>query len=208
MIHRRLSVAVTELEWYRRYLDPDRDLQLGDLLNFVNRTTPPTPAMEAGKAFHAFLEFAGAGVFSHAQASGYHFRFANDMEIALPAMREMRTLRALQIDDVAVTLSGIVDAVDATTVFDHKLTSRYDPEQYLESYQWRCYLWMLLKPRFQYNVFSRRDELDDDGAIQIYRCDHVKTFAYPEMERDVVTLLADYVCFADRYLRERFLSCS
>lgn len=42
-------------------------------------------------------------------------------------------------------------------VIDHKLTSRYDPERYFNSWQWRAYLTITGKDKFRYQVFECSD---------------------------------------------------
>lgn len=196
-----MRVSVTDIEQFRYYRDAE-EMDLQTLLKRLRREEAPSEAMALGSAFHAFLERAVDGEHAKVEIDGYTFSFRGELAVALPSVREVRAIRTMQFDGDSVTVSGIVDAINATTVYDHKLTSQWDAEKYADSYQWRIYLWTLAKSRFVYNVFTRGDLKGSE--VEIRACDILPLYSYPQMDADVERLIRDYLHFARSHMPEKF----
>ncbi len=196
----RLSVTDLDgLEYYRQ-----SELGLAELLRRFRREDPPTADMAAGTAFHHVLEHAQAGdsldEFEH---DGFRFAFMFDEEAALPPVRELFGSKVFDIDGTQVELRGKVDGLDGRTVWDHKLTKRYDLERYANAWQWRSYLSIFDCDRFRYSVFVRNNARSDK-PIQLKDFHALDFYRYPDMETDLIGAIRGFVNFARAHLPEKF----
>jgi hypothetical protein len=201
-----LRVSATDIDALRFYLYPpipEMEIELDELLRRLRRQEPPTPAMLAGTALHKALENAAAGEFAGLAADGYTFSFDTDVELDLPAIREMKATREYRIDNCAMTLVGKVDGIHGRRVDDHKLTERFDAEKYLDSYQWRIYLDVFGADEFRWNIFEARESAPQNYLIKAVH--PLKMHRYPGMTSDVERQLRSFLDFARTHLPERVL---
>lgn len=198
-----LRVSATDIDALRYYRDSE-DGDLSELLARLRREAPPTDAMLAGTALHKALETAADGTVKGFAADGFTFSFETEAEIDLPAIREMKATREYEIGGCLVTLVGKVDALHGKRIDDHKFTSRFDPERFLNSYQWRIYLDIFEADEFRWNVFEGRKSAPKNYLITGV---HPLTMhRYPGMADDIARALRAYVEFARHFLPERFVS--
>lgn len=197
-----LRTSASDIDSYRRYRDnEDGDLQ--ELLNQFWRRVEPTEAMRAGTALHTALENAAEGEFTQLAAEGYTFDFDACAEIDLPIIRECKATRDYVIDGCLVTLVGKVDAIHGRRIDDHKFTARFDPERFLDSYQWRIYLDVFGADEFRWNVFEGRETAPKHYVINAV---HPLTMhRYPGMGDDIERELTQFVDFARQFLPERII---
>jgi hypothetical protein len=195
-----LRVSATDIDALRRYRG-DEDADLADLLTQLRRESAPSPAMLAGTAMHKALEESEPGEHGELKADGYTFEIRVDGEIDIPEIREMKATEDYQIGDVLVTLVGKVDAVRGKRVDDHKFTGRYDPERFLNSYQWRVYLEIFGADEFRWNVFEGREIGDQHYAINAFH--QLTMHRYPGMGDDIRREISGFVEFAKTHLPEK-----
>src|SRR5690606_28161709 len=88
---------------------------------------------------------------------GFTFSFDTDAEIDLPPLREMKATMQIDIGGTLVTLVGKVDAIHGKRIDDHKFTAKFDPDRYLDSYQWRVYLEIFGADVFRWNIFEANE---------------------------------------------------
>jgi hypothetical protein len=176
-----IRLRVTDLETYR-YWRASEDSTVGELLARLAHTEPPTPAMEAGRAFAGVFEHARLGEVEEVESDGWRFSFDLDAAIELAPVRELRAESVLSTPAGPVTLVGQVDGLDGVAVYDQKLTERIDAEKYLDSLQWRAYLAMFGAERFCYDLFAARY---DGHRVTVYDYQRLTFYAYPNMRRDV-----------------------
>lgn len=196
-----IRVSVSDLDALR-YWRNSEDMDLGAILRRLRKEEPPTEAMMAGSAFHAFLENAGELNAVNITQDGFRFHFAIDGAIALPPIRELKAEKVYMIDGEPMELVGVVDGMFGTLVEDHKLTARYDAENYTDALQWRCYLDMFDAESFRYNIFEARK--NSDGVYVVRAFYPMTFFRYPDLQSDVTTALRDFLGFAKAHLPERF----
>ena len=193
-----MLARVSQIETYRKWtLDEDQDLD--DLIARLT-THEPTEKMLVGTAFHKALEEVGHGSHEILNANGYTFRFMGDSQLTIPSLREIRTQKKYG----PLTVTGQADVIAGKRIEDHKTTSRFDPEKYMEGYQWRYYLDLFAANVFQWNVFVIRE-----SGERIYTVEPVQTFQqyrYPGLHLDCLRLATDYFDVASQ-LRLKLDSC-
>lgn len=188
-----MLARVSNIDAFRRWREDD-DQTVEDLVRFIT-VDEPTEAMKAGTAFHKALETAGYGDHRVLEAEGYTFLLDGGL-LELPALRELRAYG--QYGGLAVT--GQVDGLHGRIVIDHKTTSRFDPERYLNGAQWKFYLDLFGANVFRWHVF----EITELAARE-YRVappQVLTTYRYPEMHTYCQQLAAEYLDFANQFLRE------
>ena len=192
---------VSEVESFRQWRD-DEEAELDVLLARLRGESPPTEAMAAGTAFHAALEHAQVGEVDQLKANGYTFTIAADVELALPAIRELRARKTYTVDGAPVVITGQLDAIEGKRVEDHKTTGRFDPERYLDGYQWRLYLEIFGADVFRWNIFEIAEgEHPLDWTVRAFH--RLEQYRYPAMGDDCLRLVTDLARFARIHLPER-----
>jgi hypothetical protein len=176
-----MTFRVSEVESFRQYLE-DESAELETLLARMRGQTPASAAMEAGTAFHKAMECAPTG--------------------ELPAIREVRASKTWIVDGEPVCISGQLDAIHGKRVEDHKTTGRFDPERYLDGYQWRLYLAIFGAEAFRWNVFEISEQ-DDPMHWEVFAQHRLEQYRYPGMEKDCERLVQDLARFARDHLPER-----
>lgn len=197
-----MRCSVTELDALRRYRTHE-EVELEALLRQLRREEEPSRAMLAGRALHHILEHAEPGQdLERAEHDGFRFEFGFEGELQLPRVRELKGEVVIATSVCPVTLVGVVDGIDGV-VRDYKLTSRWDPERYIDSLQWRCYLRMFGATRFDYDVFVARDD-EPSNIFWIYEYHPMRFYAYPGLDREVESAVDEFARFAAVHLPERF----
>jgi len=199
-----LRISVSDLETYRYWKDSE-DSTLADLVARLTKKDPPTPQMEAGRAFAKFMEHVRTGsVIDAATVDGWEFIFALDAELALPPVRELKAEVVLETPSGQVTLVGMTDGIDGA-IHDQKLTESLDAERYLDSLQWRAYLCMFGAKEFVYDIFLAKYErgpghTNEDGTyvkgpptgkITVTEYHPLRFYTYPNIQADVQRAVND-----------------
>ncbi len=188
---RRSIYRASRLDEFRKYLAGEHydgsEYTPADFARMMT-THQQSAAMDAGTAVHAVLETAAFGDLpDHADMNGWHIHFDLDAEVPFPAGREI----PLQRTHKGVVLFGRVDAMDAHSVHDAKTTKAIDIDRYLDSYQWRAYLWMSGRQNFIYDLF-KVDVDDDIKVVTVKEYVPLKLSAYPRLAHDVEILLEEF----------------
>ncbi|WP_152640345.1 hypothetical protein [Xanthomonas sp. MUS 060] len=197
-----MRVSATEIDAFRYYRD-NEEAELDPLLAQLRRQMEPTEPMLAGRAFHKALELAEPGEVGVFEQDGYRFEIATDADIDIPDVRELKATRDYVIDGFSVTLVGMVDAIHGRRVDDHKTTARFDPERFLDSYQWRIYLEVFGADEFRWNVFEWSNSERDPKTYVIRAVHPLTMYRYPGLAGDVERELEAFVTFARQHLPER-----
>jgi hypothetical protein len=201
-----MTFRVSEVESFRQYLE-DEESELENLLARMRGQLPPSAAMETGTAFHKALEEAPTGLtVNEIEANGHRFTFRGDFTVELPAIREVRASKTWLVDGEPVCISGQLDCIHGKRVEDHKTTGRFDPERYLDGYQWRLYLAIFGAEAFRWNVFEIAEcETTNDGPAhwEVFAQHRLEQYRYPGMETDCQRLVEGLARFARVHLPER-----
>lgn len=187
----RQIYRASRLDEFRLYLSGEHfDGSEYTATDFVTRMTEPeeSDAMIAGTALHAVMERSAFGDLpNEIKQDGWAIIFDIDAEIMLPAMREVPVCR----EHKGIKLHGRVDAMGAHTVHDIKTTQSIDADRYLDSAQWKAYLYMTDYRRFVYDIFRvSRDEKRREMVVREYV--PITLIAYPGLSRDVESLLVEF----------------
>jgi hypothetical protein len=133
------------------------------------------------------------GELEEVEQDGYTFKFALDAELTVPEIKEIKATK--NYDGVEVV--GKVDAMAGGIVDDHKTASRFVPDSYTNSVQWKIYLDIFEGQMFRYNVFTRRQT--DVGLITVTALDVFPLYRYPALGDDVRRIVNEYAEFAEQY---------
>ena len=211
-----MRLSVSDIDLYRRYLDEDEDMTLEQCLAQLRREAEMPSYVKAGSAFHKILERCSVGEVTRCELDGFKFRFDIDTSIVLPEIRELRGELDIMTSVGPVTLVGKVDNMDLA-IHDIKLAMGFNPEKYLASYQWRCYLMMFNAWKFVYDVFTydekdilapgskksgpNRKVIGTEYVVNDYH--ELAMYAYPDMQRDVLRQVDEFARFVAEYMPEK-----
>lgn len=180
-----MRLSVSDLQCWQRYKN-NESVTLEECLKQLLKQEKPTPALLAGRALHKALENAQYDTEDnwrgHIQYAGYTFFIQCDVDLKVPEVRELKGEIEIETRVGPVTLVGVVDSIDIS-ISDYKLSGRFDAELLAGSYQWRCYLQMFDRLRFDYKVFVGEEIKPKEWAIRDYH--EVSFYRYPGMEEDV-----------------------
>lgn len=191
---------VSEAESFRQWLG-NEEADLEALLSRLRGETEPSQAMLAGTAFHALLECASVGdEITDAEQGGFRFVVEVDADIALAPIREVR---ANKLYSPGITISGQLDVLDGHRIEDHKTTGRFDPDRYLDGYQWRYYLDIFGADVFRWNVFEMREI--EPKVYLIHQFHRLEQHRYPGLHADCQRLAEDLHGFAAEHMPERLV---
>lgn len=187
----RQIFRASRLDEFRAYLSGE--MWNGDeytSAEFIKRLTSyeESPAMAAGTAVHAVIERAAFGELPReTDMNGWHIVMDLDAEIAMPEFREVPLFR----EHKGIPLFGRCDAIDANAVHDLKTTSQIDIDRYMDSYQWRAYLYMSGRRNFVYDILRVKLE-EDIKVVTVLDYTPIRVSAYPALSSDVERLLEQY----------------
>lgn len=198
----RLRVSATDIDAFRRFRATE-DASLEDLIAGLRRESQPTDRMRAGTALHHALEHALHGTYDSLEALGFRFDVVPDVALDLPDIRELRAFRDMMVNDVPITLTGMVDGMHGRTIIDHKLTVRVDLDRFLNSYQWRIYLDLFGADRFCWIVYEADEDRDDPQHYTIKAVHRLEATRYPGMSDDVERELRAFVDMAKSHLLQQ-----
>lgn len=191
---KRIIFHTTDLDsfqWYKRIESMTKDEMVGRLL----RTELPNEQMLMGTAWHAILEDPPNEI-EAAIRDGFTFKVDCDCKLELPIIKEIRTEKEYQIDDVIATITGKCDGINGNRIDDHKLTFKPNPENYFTSCQWRSYLDMFNADSFRYIIYSARKR---GKVVTIYDVSEMRLYRYPEMIADLTASIAELLAFVKEH---------
>ena len=196
-----LRISVSDLQCFQRYRD-NEEVTLEQCLADMRHQSLPTPAMFAGRVLHKALENATPneeGCYC-LEYDGYFFFFQCDVDLAIPTVRELKGEMEFQTSAGPVTLVGVVDTIDSS-ICDYKLSGRFDAERLAESWQWRCYLQMFDRHRFDYKVFVGEEIKPKEWAIRDYH--ELSVYRYEGMEEEIQREVEQCAVFIRDYVLQR-----
>ncbi|ENV76237.1 hypothetical protein [Acinetobacter ursingii] len=191
-------LSVTMLDSYLWGMSND-DMTSEDVAKELFLGKKQNLAMRCGTAFHSVLEHGFD--YSKGLEQGFNFLLKDDLDgtIELGTVREKKYVVRVFED---VDLVAKIDAETPNKIIDHKLTGSFDPDRYMDSYQWRAYLVMSLKgKRFKYQVFehSGLPENHKEGEIidvKIKAYHELEMYSYQGLINDVLDLVREVADFA------------
>lgn len=196
-----MMYRVSHVEAFRQW-EADEETDLDWLLRRIRGEEPPSDRMLAGTALHKALELAPIGQeFTELRVDGYTFRFVGDFELRLSTIRELRGRKTYVVDGQPIDITGQVDQIEGKRIDDHKTTGRFDPDRYLEGYQWRMYLDIFGADHFRWNVLEI-EETDDPKVWDVLNQHTLEQYRYPGLEDDCARLVERFARFVREYVEQ------
>ena len=190
-----IRLSATMLDSYLWGMSND-DITSEELARELFLGKPQNIAMKCGSAFHALLEHDFD--YDLARSQGFNFLFSDALDgtIELGDVREQKYVTRI-FDDV--DLVAKIDAETSSKLIDHKLTAVFDPEKYMDAYQWRAYLLVKEYDNFKYQVFEHSGldtVVNGLTEVKIKSYHELSQHSYLNMESDVKALVREVADFA------------
>lgn len=190
-----MRLAITLVEAYRLYRDGDW-MSLEDLESRIRGDEERTEAMVRGSAFHRIVEYperCREPLYDSHKAHGWTFFGVSPV---LEMMPEGRVNEAKATADVGgITLVGKADALHGLDVYEAKCTKRVQVDRYMESFQWRAYLYAFGVDRCTYVLAEFKD--NGEQQVVIRNVTPLPLYRYPRLERDVQSLVEECAEFIE-----------
>lgn len=185
-----IRLTASMLETYRRFMDTEYTTY-DDMIHAIDGTGLTSPEMALGVAVHKALENYNGGELATDVVvyDGYTLdsrslekagRFITPMWLKeVDGQKSMRLLG----DEVFIRCK--TDALVGTFIVDHKVTGEIDAhkvESYLDSMQWRAYLWVFGGTEFMYNTMVWSEE---NGVYNLREAERVFCNTYNGLESDL-----------------------
>lgn len=191
------EIRVTNLDAFRMWIGTE-SLDLGWMLTRLKGETEPSEQMKAGTAMHKALEEACEIECHTYAAADYSFDFNCECQIVLPTIREVEFRK----DYGELAVVGHADGQIGNMIVDYKTTEQFDPERYMESYQWRYYLDMSGCDQFLYQIFVIRP-FGPPRCYEVRETHTIKHYRYPGLHSDCERLALSCFHTLGEYLPER-----
>ena len=189
---------VSHVEQFRQCL-LDQDKSFDDLIQQIKGIQTESEAMKKGTAFHKALEMIPPGVVAQAvNVDGYTFKFQKDFELGVTAIKEMRHSKAYMVDGQPIEISGQIDALHGKRIEDHKTTKSFDPDRFLDGYQWRLYLDIFGCDHFRWNVFVVSNTKKHPNVYNVKEMHTLEQYRYPTLADDCQNMVEQFA----RFVRE------
>jgi hypothetical protein len=202
---RTIKISPSKLNSFARYLDESLEYEtLERLLENLTKPFIESPKMRFGKACHMLLENPDK---AFKNKSGYNiynevisFKEAEPLlefrSLHPDGIYEHRFKKVYMIRGYEVTMSQMVDFIEFDTVFDFKIVEASPKtEQFMNSFQWKCYLDVTELPTFVYQIWQRRGTknfkyLSEFDPITLYRFDG--------LHDEVVMMIEQFIRFLEK----------
>lgn len=194
-----IRLSVSDLESFRYWKMRD-DQDVADLVRKLKHDEPPTPQMEAGRAFATLMENAIPDTVMVERTVfpwTFDFRPLERRELSLPAVRELKAEVVFTTPSGPVTLVGKVDGIHGRRIHDQKLTERWEAENYVDSLQWRAYLVMFEALAFTYDVFVGRYDGHKVTITDYHPCTF---YTYPTIRADVERAVCELAAVVSEHM--------
>ena len=162
--------------------------------------------MALGTAFHAVLEAAGGlqASTSGILCDGFHFPDAT-MRPMLDLIDRRGTFEVKATKAFGPhTVVAKADQIVGTHVYEHKTTTNpFDPDKYLQAYQWRFEAAIFQPVAITYRVAILEEP--KERIVGLKSVEQVTVYPYPELERDCAQLVDRFVAYVRARDLTRFL---
>lgn len=175
---------------YHRNSEQDMETFVMELL----KLTPFPKKAEAGVAFHDYIEKFGYGDLPlNFTSNGWNIINNNvNVIIPYPFAREVKFNKNWN----DINIFAVVDGIDNFRIHDIKTTSKLNVEKYMESWQWKIYLWLTEMQTFIYDIFTV-DINEIDNILTLKNYDRIELKRYPNMVNDIDNIFNEYSNYLD-----------
>lgn len=192
-----LSISPTIVDSYEYYVgtefgDAERERAVYEELLAHIRGEPfePSEAMLLGRAWHKAIETG-----DH-QVDGFTFAAESlaGVRSVLPGGLIVEAAGELLLPEINVAMRLRADGIVGNEVHEIKTTSWIDPERYMQTIQWRCYLLAFDAVSATYHACKLLR--DQAGIYGLAEYQPFRQYRYPAMRKDVVSrvaVVADFI---------------
>lgn len=115
-------------------------------------------------------------------------------------VREVKLAKAYDTPSFTLIITGTCDHLEGLHVRDTKYKfSNFDVADFIDSFQWKCYLDMIGLDIFWYDFFKVTgfNGMEDMGKSVIHDCDSMMVKRYTGMERDIQAVVNEFSEFVE-----------
>ena len=183
------------------------DNWLGDQGNVVK---PMDRVGRVGRDFHSYLrEQADPFQEPTSQIQWTFLEHAPEIYLPLTEFHEIPATKYPTVGRRTMRVTGYADSIDGGSIHEYKTTKRsIDWEKYMDSYQWRIYLWLFDDMnRVFYHVFRYKVLEPGPGVerCEIIDCGKMRMNRYDNLEQDVMEAFHAFVGFLDSLRKEGYI---
>lgn len=186
-----MRISATSFDNFQRYLD---DLMTKDeLIQRITAPFEPTREMQIGTAIHSFIEkpvyqIDGLYIIDDFKFSDLNILLQN-LSNYLDGFQEIK----IQTKNNNVNLITKLDLWFGNTIVEHKTTfKQFETEKYINSWQWKLYLFATNAKLFKYNIIGLQEK---DGIIGIKYNEMFDLYPYEKLAYDCENIISEFAKF-------------
>lgn len=212
----RIKISPSQLNNFNRYLDESLEYETFErLIEKIVSEPEPSEKMAFGTACHKVLE--NPEIAKEIEDGFYlvpndkrerqffgEWTTLNNSEFKtlmkwhdehLGSIYEKRFRTTYDVGNYEVVMSMIIDNMQAATIRDFKIVqSQVKTDDFMKSYQWRCYMDAMGLPEFEYHIWQRRGR---SGQKELIKFPEIKLYYYSKLHEDVVDMISRYIEFLE-----------
>lgn len=190
----RISTTILD-SFYRYHLGT---LSYNDLMERITGSFEGNYYTERGTAFHSIVENYDGMHYSYKE-----FTFnkegidiiVNDIEdYKKNGIAEVKAAVITNIYGVDITLVGKADYWKPNSILELKTTNFYNAENYEDSLQWKCYMYIFGVKEVIYKV-ATLDANEDDKSINITAINQLTKTYYEDIVYEIKDILSEFIKF-------------
>lgn len=210
-------ISATTLESFRRFMEGTTSYDTEEnLINTLMGLFKGNDKTKTGSAYHKILEGDYMVHDNIVSVTAEKMLWAFTMEQALPGINYHSShplmTHEVPVDKVyhtpqfgPIQVTGRIDGLEGTKAHDGKTKySTVEPQNYIDSAQWKIYLDILDLDEFQYDVFEVKGfkSLSIQSPVMLpgvsfIAHDPIPCLRYDGMHDEIVTLISDFLSYID-----------
>ena len=200
-----IKISPSQLNSFARYSDQTLEYETLDrLMDYLTKPFVETPRVKFGKACHALIEDPSSVEWTNTDGMKIDGEFITHRE-AKPLLEfrkahpdgvfEVPWKKLYEIDGYKVVLSQRIDMMEYDSCYDFKIVERTPKaEDYMRSYQWRCYLDGTELETFIYKIWQRRGRVNSKELVPAIE---LPIHRHVGLHDEVCTMISRFIHFLE-----------
>lgn len=185
-------ISPTLLDSFRIFRDEEYKTEQ-ELQFAIMRKAVPSEKMNVGSAFHKVKAGDGSIVDGLVTVDG--ITFSAVQESCHELIKEIKIIPIMETTRGLVKIPMVADGIWGNTITEYKTTHSYiDVLRYVDSMQWRCYLWGFSAEKAIYDIYHLEEK---DNVWHVKDNQRIDFCPYEKIEKDIERAIIDLIDYCE-----------